>query len=283
MHRFRAALATLLMTAAAAGQDAAKEPPATIPATGADAPREWSPLARASLLREGSTLLRVTGHVQPDPRRQAWTFSIDPVNERGAPHRLTVMPNTHLWELEQIVESMPGDELSFEVTGQVFVYRSHNYILLTHPPRLVGRGPAATPTEPVSEPDEAPASVEDGDSAADIIRSLEQDVGPVARRPVADAPATGKTRGWREGEFVLDRLGGVRRSGDGSFVFLFHADADGLADPPMVILPCLQLERIETTLRRRGAATPLLVSGTVHTYGGRAFLLPTLYRVPARR
>ena len=53
-------------------------------------------------------------------------------------------------------------------------------------------------------------------------------------------------------------------------------DASGLADPPMRLLPCLLLERIEDYARREGSNSPALLSGPVYLFGGKNYLLPTV-------
>ena len=40
-----------------------------------------------------------------------------------------------------------------------------------------------------------------------------------------------------EGTTVLARRGTIRRTRDGAFIFVFDADAEGLSDPPLLLLP----------------------------------------------
>ena len=86
-----------------------------------------------------------------------------------------------------------------------------------------------------------------------------------------------------EGTILLSRRGKIRRAGAGAFIFVFDADAEGLADPPMPLLPCLLLERLELHAHLTGERAAILLSGRVHTFRGQNYLRPTLYRVPRER
>lgn len=86
----------------------------------------------------------------------------------------------------------------------------------------------------------------------------------------------------REGEFILQRAGRVIRSSDAQSV-LFAFEADGgegdNADPPMVLLPCRLLERMERITTRRGDAQVFMLSGRVYTFQGENYLLPTVMKL----
>ena len=87
----------------------------------------------------------------------------------------------------------------------------------------------------------------------------------------------------REGTTVLSRRGSLRRDRGGAWVFVFDSDATGLADPPLTLLPCLLLERIENHVRRTGDNVPVLLSGQVYVFEGRNYLMPSVYRIPRER
>ena len=94
--------------------------------------------------------------------------------------------------------------------------------------------------------------------------------------PDAVAPNTRPQRLVREGTFVVDRAGRVRPSRDGrGLEFVFAADGANpaaAADPPMVLVPNLNLMAIESGLRddpdRR-----FRVTGRVTEYRGRNHLV----------
>jgi len=268
-------------------------PPSATPAAVDEADPEGQ--ARPPLLREGSHLVRVIGRLYQEPLTGAWQFVIDPADEQSPGHELTMMPGTLLGEMERMIESAPGFQLVFEMTGQVFIFRARNYLMPTHPPLLIGHEErpeeAAAPPPSESGPEAAT-----GESTEDIIRNLERSVGPVARRPDAEAEApppsaeatqaaggVPQTDLVREGTVLLARRGTIRRTGDGAFLFVFDADAEGLADPPMTLLPCLLLERMDRYARQAPDNAAVLLSGHVYTYRQQNYLLPTVYRIPRER
>lgn len=291
--------AILVLAGAGRGQTvapAASDPPQSPApaAAGADEASAPEP-TRPPLLREGSHLVRVVGRLHREPLTGAWTFVIDSADEQSPGHELTMMPGTLLAEMERMIESAPGFQLVFEMTGQVFIFRARNYLMPTHPPLLIGH--EEWPTEPPTPPpsDSGPEAAT-GDSTEDIIRNLERSVGPVARRPEADAgappPSADGTQAAggvpqtdlvREGTVLLARRGTIRRTGDGAFLFVFDADAEGLADPPMTLLPCLLLERMDRYARQASDDEDVLLSGHVYTYRQQNYLLPTVYRIPRER
>lgn len=152
------------------------------------------------------------------------------------------------------------------------------------PPRE--QGPAASPQDS-SQP--GPPGSAEGDSTADILRALERATGPVIRRPEPDDRPTASVgpdvvadarRLLAEGSMIVDRLGTLRRTRTGGWMFVFDADAEGLDDPPAVLLPCMVLERLEGYAERQGRDVKVLLSGQVTTYRGRNFVLPTMFRRP---
>ncbi|UCD75568.1 MAG: hypothetical protein JSV91_01360 [Phycisphaerales bacterium] len=269
---------------------------------------------REPLLREGSHLVEVAGHMAKDATTGQWRFHVSRENSDAPGHVLTMLPSTILGEMVVIVDSSPQARVVFEATGEVFVYRGRNYFLPTHPPRLLRhedseRAPAPAP-EDVSDAgrnaDQAEGTADaagtgEGDSVEDIMRRLDEAVGEIAppSAPAAftdgaestDRSRTSMTGGGgarqenllREGTVVLSRRGRLRRDSGGAWVFVFDADATGLADPPLTLLPCLLLERMENYVRRAGDNAPTLLSGHVYVYEGRNYLMPTVYRIPRER
>jgi len=288
--------AILVLAGAGRGQTiapAASDLPQSATPAAADEASAQEPV-RPPLLREGSHLVRVVGRLHRDPLTGAWTFVIDSADEQSPGHELTMMPGTLLAEMERMIESAPEFQLVFEMTGEVFIFRARNYLMPTHPPLLIGH--EERPKEPPALPpsDSGPENAT-GESTEDIIHDLERSVGPVARRPEADAEPPPSADGTRaaggvpqtdlvhEGTVLLARRGTIRRTGDGAFLFVFDADAEGLADPPMTLLPCLLLERMDRYARQASDDDDVLLSGHVYTYRQQNYLLPTVYRIPRER
>jgi hypothetical protein len=156
---------------------------------------------------------------------------------------------------------------------------------------------------------QAPASTgpEGGETAADIIGELERaSDSPVRsagaaretarkssstaaaserRQPGATAVAAPAPPGrlLHEDTAIVARRGKLFRDGAGGWLFVFDADASGLADPPMKLLPCLLLEKIEDYARQAGNNSPALLSGQVYLYNSQNYLLPTVFRIPQDR
>jgi hypothetical protein len=295
-----ALLTTILALAGAAsgqGPASGEAGPSTVALPDVSVPitvgKDSEPPLRPPLLREGSHLVRVVGRLKQDPTDRSWTFIIDPADELSPGHELKMMPGTLLAEMERMIESAPEHQLIFEMTGEVFIFRGRNYLMPTHPPLLIGREERAEPPESLSpeaaDDSEAPAD----EDTEDIIRNLERSVGPVARRPEGESPASedndvgpaAAPHGElvREGTVLLSRRGTIRRTGDGAFLFVFDADAEGLADPPMILLPCLLLERMDRRITQNEEYASVLLSGHVYTYQGRNYLLPKVYRIATER
>lgn len=86
----------------------------------------------------------------------------------------------------------------------------------------------------------------------------------------------------REGQFIVNRRGHLRREGD-VLLFVFELrQGQQRPDTPMVLEACKTLEIIEDVAETRGSDMPLIVSGQVHTYRGFNYLLPTMLE-PAQR
>lgn len=278
-------------------------------------PVEALAIFRAPLLREGSYLIEAKSHIEADAQRGFWKLIVDQPNQNLPAHQLRLMPCTRLSEMQRIVEASPNRRITFQVTGPVFVFRNSNYILPTHVPVLMEQetesppqaaAPEPQPAEPTSTESDLPPS----DSAQNILRDLERAAGPLhqpstrppssenattqgaedrtSRRVTSGARAASSTPAEKllpEESPIVERRGRITHTaaGDGGWMFVFDADANGLADPPMRLLPCLLLERMEDYARRRGNNSPALLSGTVYLYNGQNYLLPTVFRVPQER
>ncbi len=235
------------------------------------------------LLREGTFVLQVVGSLHRAEQPGWWVFRSVPDESGKAPFALTLLPCTLLGSLEKLVESTPDQEIVFDLTGQVFVYQGRNYLMPTHAPRLVDYVPPSRPDAIMPQDEPAPQ----GDSAEAILRDLDRTVGPVVRSPrtaAPDRPASGTASGDRRtvapGQMILWRRGWMVREAGGAWSFVFAADASGLEDPPMILLPCRMLEDMQRHARRSGPDQPLLVTGRVARYHGRSYLLPTMFRIP---
>lgn len=84
-----------------------------------------------------------------------------------------------------------------------------------------------------------------------------------------------------EGAFLSGRSGVLLRAPSGEWVFVSTADAQGVRNPPMVLLPCATLDELERSLDPAGGQSVTL-SGQVLVYRNRNYLLPTLAALGTR-
>lgn len=278
------------------GGVAAAAPPASSPEASGD-----DPLAafRAPLLREGSVLVDVHATLASDEAGGGWRLVLQDVDPNHQAQDLVLLPCTTLSEMRRFVEASPNQHVIFQVTGSVYLYRGRNYVLPTHAPVLSQEEvhapePAAkaAATQPAGNPPTG-----EGESAEDIVRKLERATGPLVRNtppPAAAASGSGSRPAehgavsssgsvLRENTAITARRGKLKRDVSGGWLFVFDADASGLADPPLKLLPCLLLERIEDYARKTGNNSPALLSGQIYLFEGHNYVLPTVFRIPQDR
>lgn len=307
----------------------------TTPGSGDGADQDALADFRPPLLREGSRLVEARGRIRRDPSSGWWLLKVesDSPTAPAPAFELILLPGTLLSEMQHVAESTTNQQVVFDVTGEVFVYRGRNFVMPTHAPKLIShpstqamapasQGSRASPPESVpatpapSSRSEAPATsmpdpINPGDSAQDIMRHLEESIGPApghvairatgadgaeyrgstraSPRPTGAGSTTkGESAGkasklLQEGAAIISRRGQLTRDPSGGWRFVFDADATGLVDPPVRLLPCLLLEELENFARHNGSGAAILISGQVYLYGGRNFLLPTVFRVPRER
>lgn len=94
------------------------------------------------------------------------------------------------------------------------------------------------------------------------------------------APRAAASALRREGQFVINQRGRMTPTlaGGIQWLFTFEADAAGLADPPMFLMPCRYLEDMERIVEQQGDNAVFIISGQVFVYRGSNYLLPTLMR-----
>jgi len=141
----------------------------------------------------------------------------------------------------------------------------------------------ATQPAPATSPTTAPIAPADA-----ILKSLLKPTTPAEQviQPIKDAPLTDATSGQaavapnaptlplvREGTFVTNRLGRLTRTADNQWEFTFESDAKTLQDPPMLLLPNLQLMALEKEATSSGRDLQFRVTGMVTEYRGRNYLL----------
>ena len=116
---------------------------------------------------------------------------------------------------------------------------------------------------PTGEPKPAPgaATVETG--------AVDATSGTAAVAPGAPAVTV-----MREGTDIVNRVGRITRSADGQqWEFTFESDGRTMLDPPVIILPNLNLMKMESTVSGMSRDMRFRVTGEVTEYRGRNYIL----------
>lgn len=263
------------------------------------------------LVREGAFVSSARG-VLVRGKSGRWFFVFDRDARGRQLPPMVVLQSEHLAAMERLASRMEDEELRTAgarmlVTGQVLAYAGHNYLLPAAPPLVDAPAPAEpeTPTtdaaaakEQDDKPSEAPAAEDAADSTAQEPGdepTIEQIVGELDRaigarraanpaRAMTDAPAATTENGsprLRPAGVLTPRRGRFVRSSSGEPLFIMDSGAadGGVAEPPMVLLPCANLAGIESIAERIGESATFTMSGQVHVYKDRNYLLPTMYTV----
>lgn len=243
-------------------------------------------LERAPLRAEGTFLVEQRGSMLKLPTGE-WVFVFHRDAEGKRERPMVLAPSQVLQRMEQLAADR-GTEAAFSVTGQVLAYAGVNFLLPTRA-TLIQPALSETPAEPEPARADAPAPaspVEDLD-VQNLIRQLEAQREQSRGRGV-EGP--GRSAGARpadaatpipEDHAIVRRRGRLVRSGDGQWSFTFDTGTGTPTDVdrPMILIPCQNLQRMESWAASRGDEATFEVSGRVLTYQGRNYLLPTMFQV----
>ena len=240
---------------------------------------------RAPLLREGGIFVKVPGSIRRDERLGAHVFEPSSAEKSGLRRELILLPSRGLDDLDRLENAVAADEVKasrYEVSGKVLVYRGRNFLLpeaIFPVVDIVTTPDPVTPAKKIDDPTSPPTEEDLDRIGDDLERRLESRIGSVPRSlDVLEAPPA--QRGIvPSGTRFVDRRGRLSRDpASGVWRFVLSGDGGGGASPSVVLLPCLELERIERQARQQDIVAPRLISGTVTTFRGRSYLLPTLSR-----
>lgn len=291
MRRYKA---TAMATIAAGALFGAAHAPALAQSGSSDAPAPVDRTFQGSLLREGAFLTSASGRIVRSSD-DAWVFRFFPDGDGRRLPPMVVLPCMNLAAMEQIAESR-SEQVTFVVSGQVFVYQDRNYLLPTShgvlsldesdPVEQSGDDAADNETNDESSPsaalpEELIGGEEPSPEVSDLIESLDEST--PQRRPLAPAPAGADSKGpalVREGTMRTLRRGMVMRD-SASLVFATESGVEDPVrmDPPMILMPCRNLEEIESLLQRAESPMEFRISGRVFVYQDKNYLLPTMYVV----
>lgn len=250
-------------------------------------------VTRGQVLREGTFLVARRGSMLRIPSGE-WVFVFHKDDRGNAERPMILLPSQGLSRMQQAAGERPQDNV-FTVSGQVFAYHSRNYLLPdVFSVATAGAGAEASGGAGGEGGGAAPSPVDDP-GVQSLIKELERErdrprtislrnggKGAPGKGGEGAPAASGDPAGvLGEGTFLIRRRGRLVRQGGGEWALVFDADAaaDAAADPPMVVAPCMNLERMEALAASQGEALGFEVSGRVLTYQGRNYLSPGLFQV----
>ena len=253
-----------------------------------DGVRENALIERASAERrsrrvvaDGRFLVGVRGRLERsiDDR---WVMLIENGGALGIDaERMVLQPSTRLMEMGRIVSGRTRD-VGFEVNGQVFLFKGENYLLPMSFDVLRVDGSGGLPVKTDDSPsagDGLPVEATDVDSMLASLTPTERE----SRREEVDSGGEEEEREvkvapLREGTMFVSRLGRLVGQSEGGWAFRIDTDADSDpdSDPPMTVLACAMLERMEAVMISRPSPPRMTVSGSVYVYQGENYLLPVM-------
>lgn len=227
------------------------------------------------LMREGTTIVQATASLIKQDSNLPIRLEIQGENQVDS---LIVLPNQRLQEMESVIEHDP--HALFSAIGQVYTYGNENYILLREVLQLtdfaIRNHPEFVPIDPNAE--SLPENASDH-SVADIVRELEEAVGPLVRS-IRGATENPKDLNGvqKEGTRIQSRRCHIVRNDAGAWVAVFGSDAYGLRDPPATVLPSRQFQSLTNWISTQNMSTPVLLTGELMLYHGHSFLLLKSWR-----
>lgn len=161
----------------------------------------------------------------------------------------------------------------------------------TKPATTPEKAPDKPAEKPAAKPDQTPAPAANSPATVNPADQIMKDLEQSARnREGADPTASRAPRATtgaeiptakllREGTFVTSKRGRMTRGSSSDWQINFDADADGRIDPPMGLMPCMNLQAMEKLVEKGGDSVTFTISGQVFLYKGKNYLLPTMYIV----
>ena len=237
---------------------------------------------------EGTTIFDHRTTLRRGPGGKWWTID-DPRVER-----LYLLPCELLATAEDVCRERPAAELA--ISGEVYHYCGNYYLMLrrvlevqpTTPASLDRHQAGQTATQPASADRKGAASAtttkspDGGPSAEDVATALLDPVGgrpvvaptqPLGRAQVVSSVAPpGVPLPTGPGRMVVNRLARLRTKAGGWALLAFESD-NTLREPPLPVLPNEHLQKMEQLSAAAAVGAIFHVSGEIHQYRGRQFLL----------
>ncbi len=159
----------------------------------------------------------------------------------------------------------------------------------------IGSIASAQTTKPVTEPStKTPKPTTDAPSADQLLNSMLKPPTNTGRvlQPLPDTSKTDTGTGkavapnappaklLREGSYIVDRTGRLTKTADGQFQFALEADGKAMQDPPLIILPNLNLAAMESAVSGASRDLRFRITGAVTEYKGHNYILLEKVVVP---
>ena len=103
-----------------------------------------------------------------------------------------------------------------------------------------------------------------------ITREIPDEVSVPVVEPVDPKANTQLT--VREGDPVINRQGRLGKDTKGTALFVYESDGAALNEPPLILLPCQKLEKMEQLAKKKPNAK-FMVTGEITVYHGKGYLL----------
>ncbi|MEM9083942.1 MAG: hypothetical protein AAGB34_10135 [Planctomycetota bacterium] len=280
-------------------------PPIATGLPGIDLPTYRPP--RSVLVREGAFLIERQGYVHElEGGGLIYVFDKDASGNAEPP--MILLPSLRTMEMARVIGSQER-AITFEVNGEVFVYKGRNYLLVDffRVMRLDGNPVMDKEEEEPQGGEEKAEDTEnadlsdqnlfpeqgaaDGPSVEELLEEIERADKAEGEifRPITNPNAEQRTQrtALREGEVITARRGVIERGEGASWSFIPNNDTptegEDVEDTPLTLLPCLNLQKMAQIAQVRGGEATFQVSGIATVHEGNNYLLPTSFLVDVDR
>ncbi len=208
--------------------------------------------------------------------------------KKGWPHAIYLLPCLAL----QAMESIHQPHIGFVLSGIVSQYHRRFYLLPDSDVRLLSpRGQSiASASEHATTRPITPEMAKKTTAQAvlhnllsyHISRPVEQlvTIKPMlTAKPIPGLPSPAGTGAWPalpEGTWIWNRAGRLLYEQPlRQWLIVFQADSARLTQPPLILLPCMLLERMEHRSAKFGTEVQFKISGEITQFKGRNYLFIT--------
>lgn len=244
------------------------------------------------ILTEGSFIAGQEGTVVGTPSGDKLFVYLPNEGEKSI--ALLLVPCLELERLEDAAAQSGIETPVFKMTGQILAYHKRNYLLPSAWTQLrpedpgkptglepdVGRDSGKTPATPVDD-DEIAALIDELERSRDNPQASLRRGDRVWLSPRQASESDDETLGpLSDGDMISRRTGRFVRQGVVWIIsFDNDAEADRDQDAPLIVLPCLNHEKLEKLAGRQSDEFTVQISGRVFLYRGRFYLLPSVFQV----